>query len=80
MAENRSLMLQGLCLVLTAAVFFSFSMFALLGAKLLPPSGNPLVDFLREDKHYSALLPLALPTTLIAVYVSWVGLKLFRHN
>lgn len=80
MASDGSMVWYGAGTVIFAATFFCLSMFAIVGAKWLPPSDNPLVDFLREDKYYSVLLPMALPTTFVAVYISWLGLKLFRHN
>ncbi len=33
-----------------------------------------------EDRYYCLLIPLSIPVTLLAVYLNWVGLKLFRHN
>ena len=80
MAKDGHMAWYGIATILFAAAFFSFSVFALVGAKLLPPTGNLLVDFLREDQYYSVLVPMALPTTFVAVYISWLGLKLFRHN
>ena len=51
-----------------------------MGSKLLPPTGNELLDFLREDWYYSLLIPLCIPVTLVAVYFNWFALKFFRHS
>ena len=54
--------------------------FAVLGAKLLPPTGNPILDFLRRDWYYPLLAVMCVPTTLVAVYLNWLGMKFFRHT
>ena len=54
--------------------------FAVLGAKLLPPTGNAILDFLREDWYYPLLAVMCIPTTLVAVYLNWLGMKFFRHT
>ena len=33
-----------------------------------------------EDRYYCLLVPLSIPITLLAIYLNWMGLKLFRHN
>ena len=53
--------------------------FNVVGAKFLPPTGNALLDFLRDDWYYSLLLVLCIPTTLVAVYLNWLSIKFFRH-
>lgn len=54
--------------------------FAVLGAKLLPPTGNAILDFLREDWYYPLLAVMCIPVTLVAVYLNWLGMKFFRHT
>ena len=53
--------------------------FLLVGSKVLPPTGNVVLDFLRTDWYYSLLIPLSVPVTLVAVYANWLALKFFRH-
>lgn len=48
-------------------------------SKLLPPTGVRLLDAVREDLYFCLLLPMMLPTTLIAVYANWVSMKFFKH-
>ncbi len=33
-----------------------------------------------SDRYYCLLIPFTVPLTMLAIYVDWVGLKLFRHN
>jgi len=54
--------------------------FCLFGAKLLPPTGNALLDALRSDWYYPLLLVLFIPSVLVAVFLNWLGMKFFRHN
>lgn len=71
--------LAGYCtivLALISSVFLSFWMF---GAKFLPVTGNPVIDFMREDYHYCVVLPLLYPVFYIFIYKNWVSMKAFRH-
>jgi len=54
--------------------------FNVLGSKFVAQTGNQLVDFLAGDWHYSLLLPLTIPVTLVAVYLNWLAMKFYRHN
>ena len=49
-------------------------------SKLLPPTGNIVLDWLRDDDYYCILVPLMLPVTTVAMYLSWFTNTLFRHN
>ena len=51
-------------------------------AKLQPPgTGHWLLDWMREDEYYSALVPLTLvPVAVLAKYLSWFTNQLFRTN
>ena len=49
-------------------------------SKLLPETGNAILDAVRSDHYYCLLLPLCAPTTIIAIYLNWVALKFFRAN
>ena len=49
-------------------------------SKVLPPTGNRLLDWMRDDYYYCVLVPLTLPVTVVAMYLSWFTKMLFRHN
>jgi hypothetical protein len=48
-------------------------------SKLLPPTGVRQLDAVRDDVYFCVLLPMMVPTTLIAVYANWVSMKYFKH-
>jgi phosphatidylinositol glycan anchor class Y biosynthesis protein len=54
--------------------------FGVVGAKLLPSTGNALLDFLREDWYYPLLAVMCIPATLVAVYLNWLGMKFFQRS
>lgn len=54
--------------------------FCLVGAKFLDPTGNSLIDFLAEDWFYPQLLVLTCVVFLVAIYLMWLSMKLFRHS
>lgn len=72
--------LWGYFLIAISSIWFFLILFALFGAKLLPVTGNRLLDFLRTDYYYSLLLPLTIPVGLVGIYLNWLGMKLFRHS
>ena len=49
-------------------------------SKSIGHTGNWLIDWLREDDYYCLLLPLTVPVTLVASYLTWFTNKLFQHN
>ena len=69
---------HGVALVVGSLLVSFSALFALIGAKLLPQSENQILEFLRTDQYYSVVVPMSLPTVFVAVYASWLGLKLFR--
>ena len=53
-----------------------------------PPPGSAsesyslrtLAAAVSADRYYCLLVPLTVPLTLLALYLDWLGFKLFRHN
>ena len=72
--------IMGALVITMAAIIFIVLFYAIIGSKLLEPTGNYLLDFIREDQYYCVLLPLMLPVTVIALYCNWVSMKFFRHS
>jgi hypothetical protein len=56
------------------------TMYAVLIAKIMPPTNHSALDWLRDDYYYSFLIPLCVPVAASTVYINWLGLKLFRHS
>lgn len=78
-AESARTAQIGALWVCASLLWFLLMTFVIIGAKLLPATSNALLDFLRVDHYYALLLPLAIPVALVAVYLNWFLLKLFRH-
>ena len=70
----------GLGLLLISFFAFAVLSFWLLLSNLVPPTGNWLLDWLREDQYYCLLVPLTLPVTLVASYFTWFTNVLFQRN
>jgi hypothetical protein len=56
------------------------SAYAAFFSKLLPPSSNPILAWIREDSYYCLLVPLTIPMTFVAIYFHWLNLRLFTNN
>ena len=54
--------------------------YAVLIAKLLPPTGVRLLDAVKWDSRLCLLVPLAVPTALAGVYLNWLAFKFFKNN
>ena len=71
---------DGFGLLLLSFLFFVFMCFWMLISNHVPGTGNWLIDWLREDQYYCLLVPLTVPVTLVASYLTWFTNKLFQHN
>jgi len=50
-------------------------------SKMLPPTGNALIEAMRVDEYYCILVPLTLlPVSLLANHLRWFSNALFQHN
>ncbi|KAK9154776.1 hypothetical protein Sjap_002256 [Stephania japonica] len=59
-------------------LFLSFFYTAIL-SKLLPKSENPNISAIQNDRYYCILVPVTLPVLVVAVYLHWLSMKLFKH-
>jgi len=71
---------QGWILLIGTQTCFVWCLYGVLVSKVMPETGQPVLDWMRRDRYYTFLAPLLLPVAILAVYLNWVGLKLFRHN
>ena len=71
---------RGRVIVFCAMCFFVFTVYCIVFSKLLPPLGNPILDYLKTDQYYSLLFPLLIPTVVFAIYLNWLSMKFYRHN
>jgi len=78
--DEEGTRLCGFALVITTAAVSFLLLYTIVLSKLLPHTGDALLDAIADDTYYCVLLPLTIPVTLIAVYWNWVSMKFFRHN
>ncbi|KAM9958149.1 hypothetical protein ACTFIW_013129 [Dictyostelium discoideum] len=70
----------GWIIIICTLTFFIISTYCLVFSKLLPDTGNRILDFIKYDWYYCLLVPVIIPVTIITVYFNWLSLKFFRHN
>ena len=65
------------------------SFFALVGAlfvytafisKLLPDTGNFVLDFFKYDYYFCFLVPLSILPTYAVIYLNWLAMRHFEQN
>ena len=78
--DEEETRLAGYALLIVTAFFTSMCIYGIVISKLLPNTGDALLDAVADDYHYCVLVPLTVPVALIAVYWNWVSMKFFRHN
>uniref|UniRef100_A0A0D9WFV0 Phosphatidylinositol N-acetylglucosaminyltransferase subunit Y n=1 Tax=Leersia perrieri TaxID=77586 RepID=A0A0D9WFV0_9ORYZ len=69
------------------SLFFASGILMLLGffyvailSKALPPSDdNSFLSAIQNDRYYYLLAPLTLPVIMVAVYLHWLSMKMFKH-
>ena len=49
-------------------------------SKLMPLTGNTILDSIKNDSYYALLVPATLPVLVIFFFLNWLSLKFFRHN
>lgn len=74
-----SVLACGSLLILLSLPLFCAAAYALVISKLLPATGNWILDSIKQDRYYCFLIPLTLPVTFLAVYFHWLSLKFFKH-
>ncbi|PKI33849.1 hypothetical protein CRG98_045767 [Punica granatum] len=76
---GRGRVFWGWLFVATGSISFLGFLYAAMISKLLPPSDNPVVFAIQNDKYYCFLVPLTLPILVVSVYFHWLSMKLFKH-
>lgn len=70
---------DGMLLLIGTIATASFLLFWLLVSKLLPPTDNWVIEWMRQDRYYCILVPIvAVPMNLFANYIRWVSLSLAK--
>ena len=71
--------LVGSAFVAFGMVLFAGFFYAAVVSKLLPPYENRLLSAIQDDRYYCLLVPLTLPVIIVAVYLHWLSMKMFKH-
>ncbi|KAF6995615.1 hypothetical protein CFC21_012081 [Triticum aestivum] len=48
-------------------------------SKALAPSDNWFLLAVQNDRYYCLLVPLTVPVIIVAVYLHWLSMKMFKH-
>lgn len=46
----------------------------------MPYTGNPVLDWIKDDHYYCVLVPALVPISIAFAYLSWVSMKFFKHS
>ncbi|KAH7101536.1 hypothetical protein BKA62DRAFT_618644 [Auriculariales sp. MPI-PUGE-AT-0066] len=66
--------------LLLTALFFTWGLFALILAPVLPSSSFAPWNAISADAHYKYFVVLIVPTTAYFVIANWVGWQYFRNS
>ncbi|KAI5018171.1 uncharacterized protein LOC123440208 [Hordeum vulgare subsp. vulgare] len=54
-------------------------LYVAVGSKALAPSDNWFLLAVQNDRYYCLLVPLTVPVIIVAVYLHWLSMKMFKH-
>jgi len=72
--------IYGYLILAATFLFFVLSTYAAVVSKLMPDTGNALLDWIKHDSYYCFLVLAVIPVTFFIVYLNWLSFKFFRHN
>ncbi|KAG8053983.1 hypothetical protein GUJ93_ZPchr0001g29741 [Zizania palustris] len=75
----RRELLMGVAFIAFGIVLFVGFFYAAIVSKLLPPYENRFLSAIQNDRYYCLLVPLTLPVIIVAVYLHWLSMKMFKH-
>ena len=73
----------GWLLVVASAGSLALFLYAAVLVRLLPaPSkaASPVLWAIREDDYYHRLVPVTVPVAVVAVYLNWFSINLFKSS
>eukprot|EP00826_Nyctotherus_ovalis_P015893 TRINITY_DN14559_c0_g1_i2.p1 TRINITY_DN14559_c0_g1~~TRINITY_DN14559_c0_g1_i2.p1 ORF type:complete len:106 (-),score=29.32 TRINITY_DN14559_c0_g1_i2:134-451(-) len=79
--DNSLIILIGTIIIILAYVLCIFFLYWIAISKMLPHTGHPFLDWLKNDTFYCILVPVLLgPVLVILIYFNWLAIKYFRHT
>ena len=74
-------MILGYAFVFAGFLFWVVGFYSVIVSKLfMPYTGHLILDWIKDDKYYCALIPSWLLSVAIVSWVNWVSMKYFRHT
>ena len=73
----------GWILLVASTGSLALFLYAAIFIRLLPaPSkeASPLLAAIREDEYYHLLIPVTVPVAVVAVYLNWFSINLFKSS
>lgn len=70
----------GLLITFVFATIGAIFFYTALISKLLPDTGNSVLDFIKYDYYFCYLLPLAIIPTYMVIYLNWLAMRHFEQN
>ena len=87
--QRIRLFICGIILLIVTIIFATLSLFSIFSKIIEFGITNNtnyhddliyFINFLKEDWHYSLLIPILFPWSVILGWLGWLGFKLYRHN
>jgi len=77
--EKDTTHIYGYSMILGAFVFFCSTMYWVVVSKFMPTTGNPLLDWIKQDEYYCMACLSCIPVSFILVYFNWLAFKFFKQ-
>ena len=68
------------CIFIFPIVFGGIFAYAAFISKLMPDTGNAILDYIKDDYYFCYLLPLMILPLYFLIYVNWLAMKFFENN
>ena len=79
--DSSLTILIGTAIIIGAYIVCTFFLYWIVFSKLLPYTGHPVLDWLKDDHFYCVLFPVLFgPIVVFIVYFNWLAMKYFRHS
>ncbi|KAI8343545.1 phosphatidylinositol N-acetylglucosaminyltransferase subunit Y-domain-containing protein [Chlamydoabsidia padenii] len=72
--------LWGYALLGVTFLFFTATMYAMVGSKYAPLTNIEWLDWIKSDDYYCLLVPITAIAWIYFIVWNWMGMKFFRHN
>ncbi len=78
--HSKKMLTFGYGLVVGSIVTGILFLYAAVVFKMMPITGNYVLNFMNQDHYFCYLIPLMVLPTYIVIYLNWLSTKMFQHN